>query len=109
MLALLGIFTIAIVLALIVGKRASPLAALIAVPVAASLAAGFGLKTGDFIVKGVEGIAPIAGMFVFAILYFGIMNDAGLLDPMIARIVTSAGSRPSRLVVGSALLALLIH
>jgi len=109
MLALVGIFTIVILLALIVGKRASPLAALIGVPVAAALAAGFGLKTGGFMVKGVEGIAPIAGMFVFAILYFGIMNDAGLLDPMIERIVTSAGSRPSRLVVASALLALLIH
>ena len=109
MLALLGILTIAIALALIVGKRASALVALIAVPTAAALAGGFGLKTGGFIVKGVEGIAPIAGMFVFAILYFGIMNDAGLLDPLIERILASAGSRPSRLVAATALLALLIH
>ena len=109
MLALLGVLSIAVLLALIIGKRASPLVALIAVPVAASLAAGFGLKTGGFIVKGVESIASIAGMFVFAILYFGIMNDAGLLDPLIGRILSSAGSRPSRLVVGTALLALLIH
>jgi len=43
MLALLGIFTIAIVLALIVGKRASALVAPIAVPTAAALAGGFGL------------------------------------------------------------------
>jgi CitMHS family citrate-Mg2+:H+ or citrate-Ca2+:H+ symporter len=109
MLALLGILAIAVLLALIIGKRASPLVALIAVPTAASLAAGFGLKTGAFIVKGIEGIAPIAGMFVFAILYFGIMNDAGLLDPLVDRILHSAGSRPSRLVAGTALLALLIH
>ena len=109
MLALLGILTIAVLLALIIGKRASPLVALIAVPVAASLAGGFGLKTGAFLVKGVESISSIAGMFVFAILYFGIMNDAGLLDPLIDRILSSAGSRPSRLVVGTALLALLIH
>lgn len=109
MLALLGIAAIALLLALIIGKRASPLVALIAVPVAASLAGGFGLKTGGFIVKGIADIAPIAGMFVFAILYFGVMSDAGLLDPLIDRILSSAGSRPSRMVAGAALLALLIH
>jgi CitMHS family citrate-Mg2+:H+ or citrate-Ca2+:H+ symporter len=109
MLALVGAIAIVTLLALIIGKRASPLVALIAVPVAASLAAGFGLQTAAFIVKGIEAIAPIAGMFVFAILYFGIMNDAGLLDPLVDRILRSAGSRPSRLVAGAALLALLIH
>ena len=109
MLALLGVLTIAVLLALIIGKKASPLVALIAVPTAASLAGGFGLRTGGFIVKGVESMAPLAGMFVFAILYFGIMADSGLIDPLIDRILSAAGNRPSRLVVGTALLALLIH
>ena len=109
MLALLGFLTVAVLLAIIIGKRASPLVALIAVPAVASLAGGFGLQTGAFIVKGVESIAPVAGMFVFAILYFGIVSDAGLLDPVIDRILATAGSRPTRIVVGTALLALLIH
>ncbi len=109
MLALLGFLTITVLLALVISKRASPLVALIAVPVIASLAAGFGLKTGAFIVKGVESLAAIAGMFVFAILYFGIMTDAGLLDPIIGRILSAAGTRPTRLVMGTALLSLLIH
>ena len=109
MLALLGILTIAVLLALILGKRASPLVALIAVPIAAALAGGFGLKTGAFIVKGISDIAPLAGMFVFAILYFGIMTDAGMLDPVIDCVLRFAGARPARLVVGTALLALLIH
>lgn len=109
MLALLGSLTIAVLLALILSKKASPLVALIAVPMIAALAAGFGLKTGSFIVKGVEGIAPVAGMFIFAILYFGIMNDAGMLDPLIDRILAVAGNRPTRIVVGTALLALLVH
>jgi len=109
MLALLGILTIAILLALIIGKKASPLVSLIAVPTAAALAGGFGLRTGGFIVKGVQDMAPLAGMFVFAILYFGIMSDAGMLDPLIDRILSSAGNRPSRIAVATALLALLVH
>src|SRR5208337_21491 len=48
-------------------------------------------------------------MFVFAILYFGIMTDAGMLDPIIDRILRAVGSKPTRIVVGTALLALLIH
>ena len=109
MLALLGFLTIAVLLALIMSKRASPLVALVAVPTAAALAGGFGFRTGGFMVKGVEGIAPVAGMFVFAILYFGIMTDAGMLDPIIDRILAAVGSNPARIVVGTALLALLVH
>jgi citrate-Mg2+:H+ or citrate-Ca2+:H+ symporter, CitMHS family len=109
MLAPLGFVTIAVLLALIMSKRASPLVALVAVPTAAALAGGFGIKTGGFIVKGVEGIAPVAGMFIFAILYFGIMTDAGMLDPVIDPILRAVGGRPSRIVAGTTLLALLIH
>lgn len=53
--------------------------------------------------------AGVAGMFVFAILYFGIMADAGLLDPIIDRILAAVGSNPARIVMGTSLLALLVH
>ncbi len=100
MLALLGLITVLVLLALIVTRITSPLVALIGVPVAASLAGGFGLQTGSFMVKGIAGIAPVAGMFIFAILYFGIMTDAGMIDPLIDRILRLIGSRPSRVVPG---------
>jgi CitMHS family citrate-Mg2+:H+ or citrate-Ca2+:H+ symporter len=109
MLALLGFATIAVVLTAILSRRMAPLTALIAVPVVAALVGGFGLRTGAFIVKGVQNLAPVAGMFIFAILYFGVMSDAGLLDPLIDRILEAVGGRPTRIVIGSALLALLIH
>jgi CitMHS family citrate-Mg2+:H+ or citrate-Ca2+:H+ symporter len=105
----LGLLTILALLAAVLSKRMSPLVALIAVPTVAALVGGFGLKTGAFIVAGIRDVAPVAGMFVFAILYFGIMTDAGLLDPILDRILRAAGGRPTRLVPGTALLALLIH
>ena len=83
--------------------------ALITVPFIAALLGGFGLATSKFVISGISGIAPVAGMFVFAILYFGIMTDAGMLDPIINRILRTVGTRPTRIVVGTALLALLIH
>ena len=108
-LALLGLATIAVLLAVIMTDVMSPLIALIAVPIAGALAAGFKLEIGKLIVKGIQGIAPVAGMFVFAILFFGVMTDAGMLDPIIDRILKVVGTRPTRVVMGSCLLALLIH
>ncbi len=109
MLAALGLITIVVLLAAIISKKMTPLMALIAVPMVAALIGGFGFKTGAFVVKGIQNIAPVAGMFIFAILYFGIVSDAGMLDPIIDRILRAVGNRPTRIVMGTALLALLIH
>lgn len=109
MLALLGLGTIVALLAVIMTKRMSPLVALIAMPILAALLGGFGLQTTKFIVAGLRDVAPVAAMFIFAILYFGIVSDAGMLDPIIDRVLRMVGTHPPRIVMGSALLALLIH
>lgn len=109
MLALLGVATIVVLLAAILSRRMSALVALIVVPVAASLIGGFGLQTSHFVIGGIKALAPVVGMFVFAILYFGTITDAGTLDPIIDRILRTVGTRPTRIVMGTALLALLIH
>ena len=90
-------------------RRLSPLVALIVVPTAAALIGGFGLRTTQFIASGLQQTAPVAAMFVFAILYFGVMTDAGLLDPIVNRVLRVVGTRPTRIVMGTALLALLDH
>jgi CitMHS family citrate-Mg2+:H+ or citrate-Ca2+:H+ symporter len=109
MLATLGVITILCLLAAVMSKRLSPLVALIALPIIAALLGGFGLQTSAFIVTGIKNVAPVVGMFVFAILFFGIMTDAGMLDPIIDRILRTVGTRPTRIVVGTATLALLVH
>jgi CitMHS family citrate-Mg2+:H+ or citrate-Ca2+:H+ symporter len=108
-LPLLGLITILALLIAILSKRVSPLVALVCFPVAASLIAGFGLETGHFMLSGIQGISGVIGMFVFAILFFGVMTDARMLEPLIGGLLRVIGNRPSRIVPGSALLALLIH
>lgn len=109
MLAILGVTTILCLLVAVMSKRLSPLVALIALPIIAALVGGFGLQTSAFIITGIKNVAPVVGMFVFAILYFGVMTDAGMLDPIIDRILRTVGTRPTRIVFGTALLALLVH
>jgi CitMHS family citrate-Mg2+:H+ or citrate-Ca2+:H+ symporter len=109
LLATLGTLTIVGLMAAILSKRVAPMVALIALPVLASLCAGFGLQTGKFMLAGIEAISGVIGMFVFAILFFGVMTDAGMLRPLIAWLLRVVGRRPSRIVPGTALLALLVH
>jgi CitMHS family citrate-Mg2+:H+ or citrate-Ca2+:H+ symporter len=109
MLALLGVVTIGVLLLVIMTKWMSPLIALILIPLVASLIGGFGWDTSKFIVGGLQSLAPVVGMFVFAILFFGVVTDAGMLDPIIDRILRTVGTRPTRIVMGTTLLALLIH
>jgi len=109
MLAILGFATIAVLLGAILTRKLTPLAALIAVPVLAAICGGFGVRTAGFMLHGIQGVAGVAGMFIFAILYFGIMTDAGMLDPLIDGILEAVGTNPVRIVMGTSLLALLVH
>ena len=66
-------------------------------------------EIGKWITSGLSNIAPVVAMFVFAILFFGVMTDAGLFDPIVARVRRSVGTRPAWIVPGTALLAALVH
>ena len=84
--------------------------ALIVVPTLASLLGGFGLADrASSSLTGVQQTAPVVAMFVFAILFFGVITDAGMLDPLVDGILRAVGTQPTRIVVGTALLALLVH
>ena len=109
LLAALGALTIVALMTAILSRRVSPVVALIAIPLITSLLAGFGLRTGKFMIAGIEAISGVIGMFVFAILFFGTMTDAGMLKPLIAWLLRIIGRKPSRIVPGTALLALLVH
>ena len=87
MLAILGFATVGLLLAVIMSRRMSPLVALIAVPTVAAVLAGMGGQIGRFVLSGLQQTAPVPAMFVFAILYFGVMTDAGLLDPVVDHIL----------------------
>ena len=93
---------------LIMTKRVSAIVGLVVVPVVFALLGGFGPNLGEMMLQGVRDIAPTGIMLLFAILYFGLMIDAGLFDPLVARIVRFVGYDPLRIIVGTAVLALII-
>jgi CitMHS family citrate-Mg2+:H+ or citrate-Ca2+:H+ symporter len=108
MLSLIAFAMVATFMALIMTKRVSALVALILVPTVFALLAGFHLGLGDMMMKGVKELAPTGVMLVFAILYFGLMIDVGLFDPLIKLIVRLVHGDPVRILVGTAILALAV-
>jgi len=109
MLALLGLATIVLLLVLVMARMVSPVVALIVVPVATALLGGFGAELANYLTDGIKTIAPTAVMFIFAILFFGVLMDAGTFEPVISRLLKIAGHHPERITVVTALLAMLVH
>lgn len=109
MILFAGIAITVVLLTLILSKKVSTLSALIIVPVVGALVAGFGLETADFAIQGIKNIAPVVAMFVFAILFFGVLTDAGMFDPIINTILKLVGRNPVKITIGTAILAMIVH
>lgn len=108
MLTILGFAMIATFLVLIMMKKMSPIAALVLIPALFCVAVGQGAKLGDYVLEGVGNLAPTAAMLMFAIVYFGVMIDVGLFDPVVRGILRFCKADPMRVVMGTALLAAVV-
>lgn len=109
MLAIWGLITIVGMIGAILSRRVSPLIALLLFPVATSFAAGFGAGTARFALAGLATIAPVIAMFLFAILFFGVLTDVGMIEPLVQGLLRRIGKDPLLIVPGTALLGLLLH
>ncbi|MFI9065471.1 CitMHS family transporter [Streptomyces sp. NPDC053429] len=108
MLTLLGFAMIGTFLVLIMMKKMSPIAALVLIPALFCVFAGKGAHLGDYVIDGVGKLAPTAAMLMFAIVYFGVMIDVGLFDPVVRGILRFCKADPMRVVVGTAVLAAVV-
>ncbi|MEP7322376.1 MAG: citrate:proton symporter, partial [Saprospiraceae bacterium] len=110
MLALYGFATIVIFLLLIMTKRLSVITALVVVPVIFAFLAGFNYtQIGTMVLAGIKQVAPTGVLLMFAVLYFSIMLDAGLFDPVIAFIVRAVKGDPLKVIMGTAILTMIVH
>ncbi|NUK00171.1 CitMHS family transporter [Streptomyces lunaelactis] len=108
MLTILGFAMIATFLVLIMMKKMSPIAALVLIPALFCVFVGKGAHLGDYVLEGVGNLAPTAAMLMFAIVYFGVMIDVGLFDPIVRGILRFCKADPLRIVVGTAVLAAIV-
>ncbi|MEW9873617.1 CitMHS family transporter [Arthrobacter sp. HS15c] len=105
MLVLLGFAMIAVFMVLIMTKKLTPVLALIIVPTVFGLFAGAGLGIGDMVLDSMKSMTSTAALLMFAIIYFGLMIDVGLFDPLVKFILRKLGNDPAKVVLGTAILA----
>ena len=86
----------------------SALIALIIVPTVFALIGGFYAGLGKYMLEGIETVAPTGIMLTFAILYFGVMIDAGLFEPVINQIIKIVKGDPVKIAIGTVILASLV-
>ncbi len=93
---------------LIMTGRLTAMIALIVVPITFAVIGGFGGEMGPMMLDGIKSVAPTGIMILFAILFFGILIDAGVFDPIIKTILRLVKGDPVKIAIGTAVLALLI-
>ncbi|GFZ95662.1 CitMHS family transporter [Nesterenkonia alkaliphila] len=110
MLTTVGLLTIVAVVALLISNRVSPLVILTLVPLTAALLAGYDFdEISEFFESGIGSVMSVAIMFVFAILYFGIMRDVGLFEPLVRFIVRVSRGNVVAVAVGTVCLGAVAH
>ena len=108
-LALLGFATVITVIVLLLRNVTVPALAFVSVStITAAILVATGAFTLDemagFIKEGVKGVHGTAILFIFSVLFFGVMTDAGMFDKIIGALMKKVGNN----VVGVTLMTCLI-
>lgn len=110
MLSLVGLLTITIIVLLLLSNKVTPMVALVLVPIVGALVTGFNfIEIGEFFNSGIQSVMSVALMFIFAILFFGILQDVGLFDPLINNIIKITRGNVISVTVGTVMIASIVH
>ena len=111
LVGILGLAAIAATVVSLTRGRMLPAMAFILWPSALALAMVAGGRCGfadieTMLRAGFESTAPTAALFVFSVLFFGIMTDAGMFDVLIKKLMTLMGDHVVGVAMVTAIIAL---
>ncbi|RAS86622.1 damage-inducible protein CinA [Priestia endophytica] len=108
MLTILGVTMITVFTYFIMSGRLSSFTALTIIPLIFAIIGGFITSVDEMMLDGVKLVATSAVFLLFALLFFGIMIDAGMFDPLIKKILKTVKGDPLKVAIGTAVLTLLV-
>ena len=111
---ILGFLCIAVIVVVLFQSRTVPSVAFIVFPAILAIALCIGGyynldQIGDLVKAGFSSTGPTAALFVFSVLYFGIMTDAGMFDVIISKLMKLVGDNVIGVTVMTAVIALIGH
>ena len=110
MVELIGFITIGLVVFLLITGKANPVVILAGIPVLAAFFLGYSFSDiNAFFTSGLSKVVNVAVMFIFAILFFGVMNHIGLFDPVINFVIKITQGQVILIAIGTVLVGSLAH
>lgn len=110
MVALVGFIMIVAVVVLLLKGKMSPLVVMAVVPTIAALLLGYTpVEVCAFIKDGIGTTTSNGILFIFSVIYFGVMSDTGMFDVIVQGLVKTAGKSVIAVTVATALIATIAH
>ena len=108
--ATIGFIMVIAIVALLLKGKMSPIVVLIMIPTIAALIMGYGIgEVGGFIKEGVSKTTSNAILFIFSVVFFGVMSDVGVFDIIVNFLVKKAGANVVSITVATAVIAIIAH
>ena len=109
-LTLMGLVIIFLTVGILIRGKTNPIVPMTLVPVAGALLCGYGLgEISDFFSSGLESVMNVVVMFIFAIIFFGILQDVGLFVPVIRALIRATRGNVIAVTMGTAAIAIVAH
>lgn len=87
-LTIVGLAIIISIVGLLIAKKISPVVGMTLIPCIGALILGYSVADlVKFFDKGLAQVMNVVIMFIFAIIFFGIMNDSSLFKPLVKRLL----------------------
>ncbi len=110
MVALVGFVMIVLIVALLLKGKMSPIVVLTVLPTIAALLLGYGpAEVCGFIEEGIGTTTSNGILFIFSVIYFGVMSDTGMFDVIVSFLVKLAGNNVVAVTVATAIVATIAH
>ena len=109
-LTLLGLAIIVVTVGLLLKGKTHPIVAMTLIPIVGAVLTGAGVaEISDYYLDGLDRVMNVVVMFIFAIIYFGILSDVGFFEPVIAALIRATRGTPLLVTLGTAAIAIVAH
>ncbi|AXF55703.1 CitMHS family transporter [Salicibibacter kimchii] len=109
-LTIVGLAIILTIVGLLIWGKVSPIVGMTLIPVLGALLVGFGFdELREFFASGADQVMNVVIMFIFAIIFFGIMQDSGLFNPLVRGMILLTKGNVIIVAVGTAVIGTFAH
>ena len=109
-LGIMGFVLMIAMVALLLKGKTIPAVVFILLPIIVGFLVGFTPdEMAGYIKEGVSGVSTTAILFIFAVMFFGIMSDAGVFDRIEGKVIGYVGNNLMLLMFATVLIAFIGH